>query len=127
MQFCLFFEKQNKLITFHKENKVSKRRVNSSQRQDCIKKRFYSWLKYEHLGVTAFKQALTHLKAEAFILKSSVKFQGKKKPTILHFPAFGNSPDMTKNNPKIASSPYNHFLIDIAKLSYTTSENFYKM
>lgn len=71
---------------FYKENKVSKRRLNSfflSQRQALKrlhKKRFYSWLKYEHLGITTFEQRLTHLKAE-FILKSGVKFQGKKKKT----------------------------------------------
>lgn len=84
---------------FYKENKVSKRRLNSFSKaiKRLHKKRFYSWLKYEHLGITAFEQGLTHLKAEEFILKSGVKFQGEKNPThILHFPAFGSSPDKTK-------------------------------
>lgn len=89
---------------FYKENKVSKRRLNSfflSQRQALKrlhKKRFYSWLKYEHLGITTFEQGLTHLKAEEFILKSGVKFQGEKKnPTcILHFLALGTFPVKTK-------------------------------
>lgn len=73
---------------FYKENKVSKRRLNSfclSQRQALKrlhKKRFYSWLKYEHLGITTLEQGLTHLKAEEFILKSGVKFQGKKTPHV---------------------------------------------
>lgn len=67
---------------FYKENKVSKRRLNSFSKaiKRLHKKRFYSWLKYEHLGITAFEQGLTHLKAEEFILKSGVKFQGEKKP-----------------------------------------------
>lgn len=70
---------------FYKENKVSKRRLNSfflSQRQALKrlhKKRFYFWLKYEHLGITTSEQGLTHLKAEEFILKSGVTFQGEKK------------------------------------------------
>lgn len=51
-------------------------------------------------------------------------FRGKKNPCILHFPAFGTFPVKTKIS--ITSSPYNCFLIDAAKLSYTTSKNFYK-